>query len=96
MAKISEATLVEDKDYKNLHLSNDNNLYGDLFYYLKGGVVFIYTIHGYYFTPLTLARKVYVVIWVISFNGVIYVCVTHTNFLRIILLPGTRSIPHFS
>jgi len=45
MSKISEATLV--KDYDKLHIANDRNLYGDLFYYLDGGVVFIYTIHGF-------------------------------------------------
>ena len=45
MDKIEEVTLVEDFD--KLHLANDSNLYGELFYYLKAGVVFIYTIHGF-------------------------------------------------
>ncbi len=47
MDQIPEATLVEDEDFKKLHLANDSNLYGELFYYLEGGVVFIYTIHGF-------------------------------------------------
>lgn len=47
MAKIPEVSLVSNKDYDKFHLSNDTNLYGELFYYLKGGVVFIYTIHGF-------------------------------------------------
>lgn len=47
MDNIPEATLVNDKDFDKLHLSNDTNLYGELFYYLKGGIVFIYTIHGF-------------------------------------------------
>lgn len=47
MSQIPEATLVKDKDYKKLHLVKDSNLYGELFYYLEGGVIFIYTIHGF-------------------------------------------------
>ena len=47
MEKIPEATLVKKEDFKNLNLANDSDLYGDLFYYLEGGVVFIYTIHGF-------------------------------------------------
>jgi predicted AlkP superfamily pyrophosphatase or phosphodiesterase len=47
MGKIPEATLVNDEDYDKLHLAKDRNLYGELFYYLEGGVVFIYTIHGF-------------------------------------------------
>ncbi len=47
MEKIPEATLVKDEDYLNLHLAKDSDLYGELFYYLKGGVIFIYTIHGF-------------------------------------------------
>ena len=47
MSKIPEATLVNDEDYDKLYLAKDRNLYGDLFYYLNGGVVFIYTIHGF-------------------------------------------------
>lgn len=47
MENIPEATLVKDEDYNNLHLAKDSNLYGELFYYLDGGVVFIYTIHGF-------------------------------------------------
>lgn len=47
MKGIEDATLVNDNDYEKLHLAKDRNLYGDLFYYLKGGVVFIYTIHGF-------------------------------------------------
>ena len=47
MRKIPEATLVEDLDYDKLHIAKDRNLYGDLFYYLEGGAVFIYTIHGF-------------------------------------------------
>jgi len=47
MNKIPEATLVKDEDYEGLHLAKDSNLYGDLFYFLDGGVVFIYTIHGF-------------------------------------------------
>ena len=47
MDKMPEATLVRDSDYKKLHLARDTDLYGELFYYLDGGVVFIYTIHGF-------------------------------------------------
>ena len=47
MEKIPEATLVKNEDYLGLHLANDTDLYGELFYYLKEGVVFIYTIHGF-------------------------------------------------
>ena len=47
MNEIPEATLVKKEDYKKLHIANDLNLYGDLFYYLDGGVIFIYTIHGF-------------------------------------------------
>jgi len=47
MDQIPEVTLVKDEDFKKLHLANDSNLYGELFYYLEGGVVFIYTIHGF-------------------------------------------------
>ncbi len=47
MDQIPEATLVKDHDFEKLHLANDSNLYGELFYYLEGGVVFIYTIHGF-------------------------------------------------
>lgn len=47
MDKIPEATLVKDEDFKKLHLANESNLYGELFYYLEGGVVFLYTIHGF-------------------------------------------------
>jgi predicted AlkP superfamily pyrophosphatase or phosphodiesterase len=47
MDKLPEATLVKDEDYEKLHLAKDSNLYGDLFYYLDGSVVFIYTIHGF-------------------------------------------------
>ena len=47
MNQIPEATLVNDADFKKLHLKQDKNLYSDLFYYLDGGVVFINTIHGF-------------------------------------------------
>ncbi|MCB0459706.1 MAG: alkaline phosphatase family protein [Flavobacteriaceae bacterium] len=47
MKKISEASLVEDYEYELLHLAKDSNLYGELFYYLEGGAVFLYTIHGF-------------------------------------------------
>lgn len=47
MNKIPEVTLMKDEDYSKLHLEKNNNLYGDLFYYLEGGIVFIYTIHGF-------------------------------------------------
>ncbi len=47
MDKIPEATFVRENDFKKLHLANDSNLYGELFFYLEGGVVFIYTIHGF-------------------------------------------------
>jgi len=47
MKEIPEVTLVKESDYKKLRIAKDSNLYGDLFYYLKGGTIFIYTIHGF-------------------------------------------------
>jgi len=47
MSTIPEAHRVTAKDFEDLHLSGDSDLYGDLFYYLDGGAVFIYTIHGF-------------------------------------------------
>lgn len=47
MSKIPEVTFVKEEDFEKLHLANDKNLYGELFFYLKGEVVFIYTIHGF-------------------------------------------------
>ena len=47
MNSISEVNYVSDEDYDKLHLANDTDLYGDMFFYLNGGVVFIYTIHGF-------------------------------------------------
>jgi predicted AlkP superfamily pyrophosphatase or phosphodiesterase len=47
MKKIPEANLVSEKEYSELHLLKDKNLYGELFYYLDGGVVFTHTIHGF-------------------------------------------------
>ena len=47
MKKVPEVTLINDEDYGKLHIAKDTNLYGDMFYYLKGESVFIYTIHGF-------------------------------------------------
>lgn len=47
MDKIPEATRVKEEDYEKFHIAKDSNLYGELFYYLEGGVIFIYTIHGF-------------------------------------------------
>ena len=47
MDKIPEATIVKEEDYEKFHIAKDSNLYGELFYYLEGGVIFIYTIHGF-------------------------------------------------
>ena len=47
MQEIPESSLVNAEDYEKFHLANDSNLYGELFYYLEGGVIFIYTIHGF-------------------------------------------------
>ncbi len=47
MQNVTDASLVTKEDLESLHLAPDSNLYGELFYYLKGGVVFIYTIHGF-------------------------------------------------
>jgi predicted AlkP superfamily pyrophosphatase or phosphodiesterase len=47
MAKIPEAHLVDSVDYPKLHLAEDTDLYGELFYYLTAETVFIYTIHGF-------------------------------------------------
>ena len=47
MNEIPEVNLMQDADYKNLHIAKDTDLYGELFYYLKAGTVFIYTIHGF-------------------------------------------------
>lgn len=47
MNKIKEAHLVTEKEYSELHLPADENLYGNLFYYLDGGSIFTYTIHGF-------------------------------------------------
>lgn len=47
MKQIPEVTLMEDEDYRKLHLAKDTDLYGELFYYLKAETVFVYTIHGF-------------------------------------------------
>ncbi len=47
MLKIPEANLLEKKDFKELHLSEDTDLYGTLFFYLNGGAIFTHTIHGF-------------------------------------------------
>ncbi len=47
MDKIPEVTIVKESDYKKFHISNDKDLYGDMFYYLEGGTTFLYTIHGF-------------------------------------------------
>jgi len=47
MSNLPDAHLVEGEDYDKLHIANDNNLYGDLFYYLDGGTTFTHTIHGF-------------------------------------------------
>ena len=49
MNNIPEANLVTQSIFDELQLSNDNNLYGDLFYFLKGGFTFTHTIHGFGF-----------------------------------------------
>ena len=54
MKEIPEASLVTDEDYKRFHLAKDTDLYGDLFYYLKGETVFIYTIHGFGKTTMSM------------------------------------------
>ena len=47
MREIPEANLVSSKEYLELHLPEEENLYGKLFYYLNGGAVFTHTIHGF-------------------------------------------------
>ena len=47
MKQIPEATLMTSQDYNDLHLAEDTDLYGELFYYLKAETVFVYTIHGF-------------------------------------------------
>ena len=47
MQQIPGVSLMEDKDYEELHLAKDTDLYGELFYYLKAETVFLYTIHGF-------------------------------------------------
>lgn len=47
MIKITEATLLEEKDFEKNNIAKDRNLYGDLFYYLAGGSTFTHTIHGF-------------------------------------------------
>lgn len=47
MQGLNEVTFVQEEDFEKLHLANDKNLYGELFFYLEGEVVFIYTIHGF-------------------------------------------------
>ena len=47
MNKLPEANLVDNEGYRKLHLPQEKNLYGDLFYYLDGGVIFTHTIHGF-------------------------------------------------
>lgn len=54
MKEIPEASLVTDEDYEKFHLAKDTDLYGDLFYYLKGETVFIYTIHGFGKTTMSM------------------------------------------
>jgi predicted AlkP superfamily pyrophosphatase or phosphodiesterase len=47
MKGIPEAHLVYDNDFASLNLPKERNIYGDLFYYLDGGVTFTHTIHGH-------------------------------------------------
>jgi predicted AlkP superfamily pyrophosphatase or phosphodiesterase len=47
MKEIPEANLVSKEEYSELHLPKDKNLYGELFYYLGGGITFTHTIHGF-------------------------------------------------
>lgn len=54
MGKIPEARFVADDEYSKLNLSGDNHLYGDLFYYLKGGSIFTHTIHGFGLETLSM------------------------------------------
>jgi predicted AlkP superfamily pyrophosphatase or phosphodiesterase len=49
MEKIPEANFVKETDFAELHLAQDTNLYGNLFYYLDVGATFTYTIHGFGF-----------------------------------------------
>ncbi|MHA1753375.1 MAG: alkaline phosphatase family protein [Candidatus Helarchaeota archaeon] len=47
MGNVNGVNLLSKEGFKNLHLPNDRNLYGDLFYYLDGGIIFTHTIHGF-------------------------------------------------
>ena len=47
MNDLSECNFVEKKDYIDLRIAEDPNLYGNLFFYLDGGNVFTHTIHGF-------------------------------------------------
>lgn len=49
MNQIPETNLVKENEFSELHLSNNKNLYGDMFYYLDGGAIFTHTIHGFGF-----------------------------------------------
>jgi len=44
---IKGINLLSKEGFKKLHLPYDKNLYGDLFYYLDGGIIFTHTIHGF-------------------------------------------------
>jgi predicted AlkP superfamily pyrophosphatase or phosphodiesterase len=54
MGNIPEAHLVSEDEFSELHLIHDRNLYGDLFYYLDAGTVFINTIHGFGLTTKSM------------------------------------------
>ena len=47
MENIPGAHIVTEKEYAELHLAKDTDLYGEMFYYLDGGNTFIHTIHGF-------------------------------------------------
>jgi len=47
MSQVKESRLVKTEDFKDLHLPRERKFYGDVFYYLRGGVVFNPTIHGF-------------------------------------------------
>ena len=46
MNNFPEAHIVTDKEFTELHIPRDIDLYGELFYYLDGGSIFTHTIHG--------------------------------------------------